>query len=289
VTRSQSKIDASQVVALLAKKHGKDVFVAECKTGKTWGDNYMRLDAWALAKSWSPWRSFGYEVKVSRHDFEQDQKWGGYLPYCHCFSFVCPAGLIKGEDLPAEVGIYWVSPNAERLVTKRAPVARKPDPEKLCQLMSYVLMSRTVIVGDMWEAAKGDAPAEDPKDQRMAAMRKLLDQTEARKELAHMVQGHVRKTAQESLERLARAERLMADVNGFKARLAQLGIKWDTDGWSNTFAVHSEINLLGEFLPEETLRSLRNLSRQLTYTADEIERLRNERAQGKSSTEEEPC
>lgn len=75
---------------------------------------------------------FGYEVKVSRGDFLQDNKWTGYLNFCNQFSFVCPEGLIKEEELPLEVGLTYYKPQTGRLRVKRKAVERKIDlPAKL--------------------------------------------------------------------------------------------------------------------------------------------------------------
>ena len=71
---------ASDLLALLAKKHSADVFVPECKTGGTWAGTHLRLDAWAMRRSWTHPTVWGYEIKVSRSDFLSDDKWVGYLP-----------------------------------------------------------------------------------------------------------------------------------------------------------------------------------------------------------------
>jgi len=91
---------ARELLDLLLVKHAQDVCVPECKNGPTWTAKHLRLDLWAMKKSWSNPYTYGYEIKASRSDFLQDEKWLNYLPYCNYFSFVCLPGLIEPEELP---------------------------------------------------------------------------------------------------------------------------------------------------------------------------------------------
>ena len=143
-------ITAKHILGLLRQKHVRDVFVAECKDGSSWMAQHLRLDAWAMRRSWAPLTTFGYEIKVSRSDWTSDKRWSEYLPLCHRFSLVCPVGLIGAHELPADVGLVWAVGN--RLHTKRAAAYRQPDSAKLCSLMAYVLMSRARIVRHMHDA-----------------------------------------------------------------------------------------------------------------------------------------
>jgi len=54
----------------------------------------------------------GFEFKLSREDFLNEiktQKFKRYLGYCHNFSFVCPWGLIKKDEVPPKVGLLWIT------------------------------------------------------------------------------------------------------------------------------------------------------------------------------------
>ena len=142
----QPKLSASDLVALLALKHAKDLFVRECKDGPTWTSNHLRLDAWVLKRSYAQPNIWGYEVKASRSDFLKDDKWPGYLPLCNEFSFVCPSGAIQPEELPEGVGLLWAAKTGTRLFTKRKAPHREIEPP--INLFLYILMSRATIGGD---------------------------------------------------------------------------------------------------------------------------------------------
>src|SRR6266511_4356021 len=115
----------ADIQAALRYRHSKDVLVEECNMGSAHA-GCRRLDAWVLLKTWSPWTTIGYEVKVDRGDFLRDRKWVDYLPVCHELYFACPAKQIQPEELPPEVGLLWTT-SGQRLVTKRKAHRRQPD------------------------------------------------------------------------------------------------------------------------------------------------------------------
>ncbi len=51
----------------------------------------------------------GYEIKVSRGDFLQDEKWQNYSRFCSSLSVACPSGLIQADEIPSPFGLLWVS------------------------------------------------------------------------------------------------------------------------------------------------------------------------------------
>lgn len=137
------RVQAHLIKRALSKKHEKDFFLTEVKNGPTHmarrGD-LLILDALAIKRSWAQPRIIGYEIKVSRSDFNSDDKWPGYLQYCHHFSFVCPKGLIKPEELPEDVGLIYYDPEKETLNTRRKAafrdIAMNPD------LLWYIIICR---------------------------------------------------------------------------------------------------------------------------------------------------
>ena len=138
------EITSGLIKSLLAIRHSKDVFVDECKNGPTHGaTNLLKLDAWAMSRSWANPITFGYEIKVSRSDFLGDNKWPQYLKYCSQFYFVAPSGVIKPGELPKRVGLVVPTKNGTKLLTKKkAPIRNVTIPE---DLFRYVLMCRAKI------------------------------------------------------------------------------------------------------------------------------------------------
>ncbi len=266
-------ITACQINALLAEKHKNDVFVDECKNGPSYGRGLLRLDAWVLRKTWSPPTTIGYEIKVDRMDFEQDQKWAEYLPVCNEFYFVCPAGLIRSQDLDDRVGLIWVSKSGV-LHTKKRSTKWKPDPLKIVELMSYVLMARTRIVGDMW-AAQEKEPAPVP---RLEVLRAMVEEAAKKKTLAHFIRGHVRDTEVLLQKKEGELNNRELYLHQFEEKLEKLGIVWDSsvDNWRDTNRVANEIGKLKKVIDWDTMQHLNSLAHSIKDVVKDIEELRKE-------------
>lgn len=65
--------------------------------------NGVRFDQ--LTVDLSSWIIRGFEVKVSRSDFQSDRKWQNYLPYVNQFYFATVPDVIKPEELPDGIGL----------------------------------------------------------------------------------------------------------------------------------------------------------------------------------------
>jgi len=125
VQKMTEKVTAGTVRSALRNRHRKEVFIEEVKNGRSWGSNLRIMDAWALKLSWSPVATIGYEIKVSRQDFLQDNKWPNYLKLCHQLYFVAPKGLIAKEELPPEVGLLELLGKSRLVSRKKAPYRRE--------------------------------------------------------------------------------------------------------------------------------------------------------------------
>lgn len=140
---------AESIKELLAKRHANDVWVPECNTGSAHA-GCRRMDGWAMPKSWSPWGTVGYEIKVSRGDFLHDRKMTEYAPFCHELYLVTPWKMVDPIEVPEGMGLMYAQ--STRLVTKIKAPRHDPDSEKMLKLMSYVLMSRArIFESDAWD------------------------------------------------------------------------------------------------------------------------------------------
>jgi hypothetical protein len=137
---AMSDVSSLEIKAALAKKHGnREFFITECKNGPS-GTGMLKFDGLAIYKSWAHPLIVGYEIKVSRSDFMRDNKFFGYLPYCHELYFVVPTGLIDRMELPNDIGLMYFNPKTQGLTTKKKAIYRNieinPD------LLLYVIMNR---------------------------------------------------------------------------------------------------------------------------------------------------
>lgn len=269
------KVDAAVLLDLLAAKHAQDVFVAECKDGPSWGvDGHRRLDAWALRRSWSPLTTVGYEIKATRQDFEQDQKWLNYWPLCHELYLVCPPKLVTAADLPTGVGLIWSTMSGSKLHTKIKAERRQPDADQQLLLQAYVLMSRVRVVANMYEAnGSHEPPADDLRERtHVERLRACVEAAGARQELAQFVGAHVRTAFNELRARVDAAERADQEVQRFVADLASHGINYDPRCGFDWGARTQALRLAGA-VDAGLTRTMCSLARQLDGLADECSRV----------------
>jgi hypothetical protein len=137
---TQKKVTAPTIKHALSRRHKDDFFLTEVKDGPTWFKDHVRIDAWAMKKSWSNPHVLGYEVKVSRSDFLNDTKWPSYLSMCNSLSFVCPKGLIKPDEIDPQVGLIYYNPEKKSLYTAKKALYRNIEIKS--EMFQYILMSR---------------------------------------------------------------------------------------------------------------------------------------------------
>jgi len=221
-------------------------------------------------RTYSPLTTIGYEIKCSRHDFEEDQKWTNYLDLCHQFYFVCPAGLIRATDLPNQIGIIWAS--KDKLHTKRKAGRIKPDIEKLNRLLIYVVMSRSQIVDNMYHVND-----QKPKS-HLQLVKEATEIANEKRELAYFVTGHVRDIVTETHKAGQELEYREDRIERFEEQLKLLGITWDSQNgnWSDTLRVEDEINILKKRIDNRALGKMKQLASQLNETVETITKLRED-------------
>lgn len=135
-----SEVTSREIKMALANRHGnREFFITECKNGPT-GTGMLQFDGLAIYKSWAHPNIVGYEIKISRSDYMRDNKFFGYMPFCHELYFVVPKGLIDRMELPNDIGLMYYNPETKALITKKKAIHRKI--EISAEMLLYVIMNR---------------------------------------------------------------------------------------------------------------------------------------------------
>ncbi len=254
---------ARDLLSLLERKHSGDVFVTECKDGPTYGGGHVRLDGWAMKRSWTKPLVAGYEIKVSRNDFLQDNKWPAYLDMCNQLYFVCPTGLIEPTELPDQVGLLWASKNAARLYTKKK--AQHRDIEIPESVWRYVLMCRSVITREHQTGGKREF------------WQNWLKQKKIDRHLGYSVGSALRKridveilSAREENERLRNRMSRYDDIRRF---LQSIDIDPDREYSLHTFDVERQMEKARQILPDGFISDLQQMVKVAERAIPKLEQL----------------
>lgn len=140
------KVREDMIAHALEIKHRGDFFITQCKSGPTTiaaKGSLSIFDAVAIKKSWTQPCVTIYEIKVNRQDFLGDEKWTAYKRFCNRFSFVCPTGLIKPDELSNGCGLITYNPETGALYTaKKSIYMDNPLPTNV---FYYILMNRLEV------------------------------------------------------------------------------------------------------------------------------------------------
>ena len=142
---TSKKVTSTDIKLALKEFHSNkpSYFITECKTCSTYfpdPQGLLKFDGLAITKSYTKPKIIGYEIKVSRSDFLQDNKWHLYLQYCNEFFFVVPKGLIKKDELPENVGLIYYNPDSSTLRTVKKSLYRQID--EPVGVYKYIIFSR---------------------------------------------------------------------------------------------------------------------------------------------------
>jgi hypothetical protein len=251
---------ANEILRLLEERHFEDVFVPECKNGPTQTTSHLRLDGWAMAKSWAIPRMIGYEIKVSRGDFNGDSKWMGYLPLCNELYFVCPPKLIQPQEVPECAGLIWAG---ARLLTKKKAPYRIIDPP--VDLLKYILMCRVSIT----RYERDPKPDEDKKAERTARMRRWIESRKEGEDVGYMI-------ARQIGEEMRRFRSENTQLKAENARLANVGEKLEELGypaWASPGQVEMAYTRLKQEVPPEFVRLFREMAHRMDNFASKLEKI----------------
>jgi hypothetical protein len=258
---------ANGLIQLLANRHSKDVFIQECKDGPTqMVSNHLRMDAWAMNRSWANACAWVYEVKVSRSDFINDNKWPGYLPYCNQFYFVTPKDLIDVKEIPEQAGLLVAigSGNGARLITKKkAPYRDVVIPESVYR---YILMCR-VEISRKYETNEGTREY----------WKKWLAQKDEDKRLGSSVASTIRKRAGELEIENRRLRDQINQYDDVKRTLTALGYNPDS---FYRWDLERRIKESQEIFDSKLVTAMQEARRSLDAALRKIEQLEAEHKEG---------
>jgi len=251
-------LTARDIERLLANKHTDDVFVSQCKDGASYGQGLLILDGWAMKKSWANPCATGYEIKVSRSDFSRDDKWRGYLAYCNEFYFVCPAGMLKPEEIPAPAGLMTVSSTGTILFKKKKAEWRDviiPD-----SIFRYILYTRAKISRESSSANK------------RLYWENWLREKKIDRNFGWEVKGAIRNEVKKRILEVEEENKRIRDQNrkyeDVKNILSNLGFK--ADKYFSTFEVERKVEDLRKAIPPELEVALHSLKSTLDRFQDSL-------------------
>lgn len=130
------------------------LFFQHVKTGDSMGRSQLRiLDGLHVKIAWAKPVFEGYEVKISRSDFLRDTKYTEYLPYCTHFSFVVPDKMVRKDELPDHIGLIYYKEDGSLRTVRKAQALATQDPEKLSNMLRYLVYYRTTARAEQVQAA----------------------------------------------------------------------------------------------------------------------------------------
>ena len=246
-------ITAETLIRLLASRHWKDIFIKECKNGGS-ESGHLRLDGWAMKKSWSNPLTIGYEIKVSRSDFLGDNKWQGYLQYCNEFYFVCPSGLIQPDEIGEGIGLLWASKTGTRLYCKKKAAYREQG-VNIENVLRYILYWRA-------EVKSGTYP--EGTETQTEYWQRWMGEKDEEKRLGWKVSTKIRQIVTERIDKVESDNRILKSENEklayIKDEIEKLGFK---DGVPSEWLFDREMKALKKIVPEELTDSLEKLNTHL--------------------------
>lgn len=272
------KVTSKEIKKALSGYHDKDFFLTECKNGSTYfppEQGLLMFDGLAITKSYTRPCITGYEIKVSRGDFLQDNKWHLYLQYCNEFYFVVPKGLIKKDELPDSVGLIYYYPETSFLKKKKKALWR--DIEEPVGMYKYIIFSRL----EQDRIPFYESRAEYAKDY-------LKDKSEKRK-LGKMFGNkltHDLAEAQERLSALEDTEKKVILLNQIRQVMRKHEI--GTYCFKNEELVEQLDKALQSHYPEN-LKYVRNNLENAIRELDDIEATCSEKGKDEGKCEDDRC
>lgn len=264
-------INAKDILSLLKSKHFEDIFIPECKDGPTW-DGHQRLDAWVMKPSWAHPLTIGYEIKISRSDFINDNKWRGYLQHCNEFYFVTPWKLVNEDEIPDGIGVLYVTQTGNRLICKKKAKYREVEISE--SFYRYILMCRCEVVEYSKFAFRSDIPIKEKAEN-------FYRDKEYKHTLGSWISKNLKKIIDEKIDKIEDENKKLKEENkkllDIKDILKELGIKSNLDiRYLSSFGIKNKIECLKNIIPENFDTRIQRLHDELGRMQEEIKKLKEQ-------------
>lgn len=207
-------VTAATIERLLEKKFDDHICFTELK-GPT-GNG--RIDFGAIKPSWSHPDVHAMEVKVSRRDFVQDDKWPPYLDACQMFWFVTAAGIVEKSEIPEQAGWMEASKNGLKLFIRKKAPRRKMSVEHQAKLFRQLLHARHY-------RTRG---THDPKQAQQQAIQRFLEASDEKAQIGRAVNEKIHRVVQATRSENERLTELMLGYDKMAAAMEKLGIRLET-------------------------------------------------------------
>lgn len=222
MAEKKKKVTSTDIKLALKDMHSgrASYFITECKTCSTYFPDPQGLlifDGLAITKSYTKPNIIGYEIKVSRSDFLQDNKWHLYLQYCNEFFFVVPKGLVKKDELPENVGLIYYDPDTSNLRTVKKALYRQI--EEPVGVYKYIIFSKLEEDRIPFYEDKAEYARDYLKDQK------------DKKYIGFTLGSKMAKDLEEAYKRLEAVGHKEADIERWE-KVEKLLRKHDLLGWS---------------------------------------------------------
>lgn len=271
------KVTSTDIKKALANLHCKEFFITECKNGSTYfppAQGLLKFDGLAIYKSWTNPKVIIYEIKVSRGDFLQDNKWHLYLQYCHEFYFIVPSGMVKKTELPDNVGLKYYDPDTGAIRTVKKALYRG-DITISCDMLMYIFMNK--LDSDRIPFYGNN---------RLQYAKDYLEDKAYKQRIGSELGSKMAKDLSETYKRLEALDHSENDLENWN-KVEKLLRKYNVFGWGWYKKEDQWLNDLEEALKSSYPKDLDSIKDDLQRIINRMDKLKEKCSGGKSVGEEE--
>lgn len=231
----------ASITKALEQRFSDHIFASQVKLGSA---GSKIIDAVAIKKTWTPITVIGFEIKVSRADFMNDNKYPEYMKACTNFYFVVPNGIVKDYEIPKEVGLMIYYPDSGTVkVKKKAPYLKN---EVKTEMLLHIMF---------WKFEKYNAPK--TRQEHLDDLKAKTESMEWGSEIAMRIRD-----LQQKVQVKNRRDEWFALCEEFEERFGYKPSRWDVmrmipddiEAVKDLHMIKHSINQLHELLNREKVK-----------------------------------